>query len=156
MTVAQDLTDAQWTFIEPLLPKPPKRADGRGRPWRDARAVLNGILWILRTGAQWAELPRRYPPYQTCHRCFQQWQRAGVLDRLLAALARDLEQRGQIKLDEGFVDGRFSAAKKGGLGSARPSGARAARSWRLQTALVFLAPYPQQVLRRMRRPSSAA
>ena len=156
--MAQDLTDTQWTFIEPLLPKRwvPKRADGRGRPWRDSRAVLNGILWILRTGAQWAELPRRYPPYQTCHRRFQQWQRAGVMERLLAALARDLEQRGQIKLDECFVDGSFSAAKKGGPGSARPSGERGARSWRLQTALVFLSPYPQQVLRRMRRPSSAS
>ena len=154
--MAQDLTDAQWTFIEPLRPKPPKRADGRGRPWRASRAVLNGILWILRTGAQWAELPSRYPPYQTCHRRFQQWQRAGVMDRLLEALARDLEQRGQINLDECFVDGSFSAAKKGGPGAARPSGARGARSWRLQTALVFLAPYPQQVLRRMRRPASAA
>lgn len=154
--MAQDLTDTQWTFIEPLLPKLPKRADGRGRPWRDSRAVLNGILWILRTGAQWAELPGRYPPYQTCHRRFQQWQRAGVMDRLLEALARDLEQRGKINLDECFVDGSFSAAKKGGPASARPSGGRGARSWRLQTALVFLSPYPQQVLHRMRRPSSAA
>lgn len=154
--MAQDLTDTQWTFIAPLLPELPKRADGRGRPWRDSRAVLNGILWILRTGAQWAELPSRYPPYQTCHRRFQQWQRAGVMDRLLEALAKDLEQRGKINLDECFVDGSFSAAKKGGPESARPSGARAARSWRLQTALVFLSPYPQQVLRRMRRPSSAA
>lgn len=71
--MAKDLTDAQWAFIEPLLPELPKRTDGRGRPWRDSREVLNGILWILRTGAQWSELPNRYPPYQTCHRRFQQW-----------------------------------------------------------------------------------
>ena len=67
-----------------------------------------------------------HPAYQTCHRRFQQWQRAGVMDRLLAALARDLEQRGQINLDECFVDGSFSAAKKGGPGSARPMEDRAA------------------------------
>lgn len=153
--MAQDLTDAQWAFIEPLLPKLPKRTDGRGRPWRDSRAVLNGILWVLRTGAQWAELPSRYPSYQTCHRRFQQWRRAGVMDQLLDALARDLEQRGKINLDECFVDGSFSAAKKGATGSARPNAARAARSWRLQTALVFLSPYAQQVLHRTRRPLSA-
>jgi len=85
--MAQDLTDAQWAFIEPLLPELPRRADGRGRPWRDSREVLNGILWVLRTGAQWSEMPDRYPSYQTCHRRFQQWSRAGVMDRLLRALA---------------------------------------------------------------------
>ena len=97
--MAQDLTDAQWAFIEPLLPELPKRKDGRGRPWRDSREVLNGILWILRTGAQWSEMPDRYPPCQTCHQRFQQWRGAGVMDRLLEALARDLEERGRIKLD---------------------------------------------------------
>ena len=148
--MAQDLTDAQWAFIEPLLPELPRRADGRGRPWRDSREVLDGILWILRTGAQWSEMPGRYPPYQTCHRRFQQWRHAGVMDRLLRALAQDLERRGKIKLDECFVDGSFSAAKKGAAGSAKPSGARAARSWRLQTALVFLSPYAQAALRRTR------
>ena len=70
--MAQDLTDAQWTFIKPLFPKLSKRAGGWGRPWRDSRQVLNGILWVLRTGAQWSEMPSRYPPYQTCHRRFQQ------------------------------------------------------------------------------------
>ena len=56
--------------MEPLL-RFERRADGRGRSPRDARAVLNGVLWILRTGAQWRELPAKYPPYQTCHRRFQ-------------------------------------------------------------------------------------
>jgi hypothetical protein len=49
-----DLTDEQWTVLEPLIGEMPRRADGRGRPWRSSREVLNGILWILRTGAQWA------------------------------------------------------------------------------------------------------
>jgi len=111
VAMAQDLTNAQWAFIEPLLPKLPKRADGRGRPWRDSRAVLNGILWVLRTGAQWAELPSRYPPYQTCHRRFQQWRRAGVMDRLLEVLAKDLEQRGKdFQGDDAGGFGRDGAA----------------------------------------------
>jgi transposase len=59
-----DLTEEQWEILEPLIPTPPRREDGRGRPWRDPRDVLNGILWILRTGAPWKDLPERYPPYQ--------------------------------------------------------------------------------------------
>ena len=66
--MAQDLTDTQWAYIEPLLPELPRRVDGRGCPWQDSREVLNGILWILRTGAQWSEMPDRYPPYQTYRR----------------------------------------------------------------------------------------
>jgi transposase len=78
-----DLTDEQWAVLKPLIPIPPRRADGRGRPWRDARDVLNGILWVLRTGAQWKALPARYPPSQTCHRRLQQWVRSGVFQGLL-------------------------------------------------------------------------
>ena len=73
-----DLTDEQWAILEPLIPTLPRRADGRGRPWSDPREVLNGILWILKTGARWQDLPDRYPPHQTCHRWFQGWVRAGV------------------------------------------------------------------------------
>ena len=61
---SRDLTDEQWVLIGPFLPKLTRRKDGRGRPWRENRAVLNGILWILRTGAPWADLPGRYPSYQ--------------------------------------------------------------------------------------------
>ena len=57
-----DLTDEQWTVLQPLIPEPPKRPDGRGRPRRDNREILNGILWIMRTGAQWKDMPERYPP----------------------------------------------------------------------------------------------
>jgi transposase len=62
-----DLTDVQWAVLEPTF-RPRRRPDGRGRPWTDPRAVMNGVLWVLRTGAPWHDLPSRYPPYQTCHR----------------------------------------------------------------------------------------
>ena len=107
-----DLTDAQWAFLEPLF-RPTRREDGRGRPWQDTRAVLNGVFWILRTGAPWHDLPARYPPYQTCHRRFQQWQRSGLLTRLLQKLAEDLRDRGKLDLREAFIDASFSSAKKG-------------------------------------------
>ena len=74
-----DLTNEQWKIVEPLVPTPRRRADGRGRPWRDPRDVLNGILWVLRTGAPWKDLPERYPPYATCFRRFKMWSEDGVL-----------------------------------------------------------------------------
>jgi transposase len=147
-----DLTEEQWEILEPLIPTPPRREDGRGRPWRDPRDVLNGILWILRTGAPWKDLPERYPPYQTCHRRFQKWIEQGVLGTVLEALAEDLEERGGIDLSECYIDGTFVTAKKGGSASERPSRARVVRSWRFQRALLFLSPSTQRVLHRTRSP----
>ena len=102
-----DLTDEQWGAVEALLPKPVVREDGRGRPWRDPRDVLNGVLWILRTGAPWADMPDRYPPYATCFRRFQSWVEEGVLQHVLQALADDLVARGKLDLSETFIDGRI-------------------------------------------------
>jgi transposase len=150
-----DLTDIQWTIVAPLLPKPRQRAGGRGRPPCDRRAVLNGILWVMRTGAPWKDLPDRYPSYQTCHRYFQGWTRSGRFERVLHALAQDLYDRGKIDITEAFIDGTFSGAKKGALPSERPSAGRGPRSWQLQTALVFLLPPGSRVLRRMKSPSSS-
>ena len=141
-----DLTNEQWAILEPLIPEPPRRADGRGRPWRPSREVLNGILWILRTGAPWKDMPERYPPYQTCHRRFQQWDREGVMDMVLRTLAQDLKERGDLDLSECFIDGTFVVAKKGALGWEKPSGAKVRSSWQWQTALVFLSPYASRVL----------
>ena len=149
-----DLTDEQWSIIEPSLPKPRRRAGGRGRPRRDERDVLNGILWILRTGAPWHDLPPRYPPHQTCHRRVQEWRRRGALRSILRALAEDLHVRGKLDLSETFIDGTFAGAKKGGSASAKPSAAKGPRSWQWQTALVFLSPFALEALRPT-KPSSS-
>jgi transposase len=136
-----DLTDEQWEVLQLLIPRPPCTEDGRGRPWRDPRDVLNGIiLWILRTGAPWKDLPERYPPYQSCHRRFERWVEEGILSRILEALAQDLKERGEIDLSECYIDGTFMVAKKGESAWERPSGAKVRRSWRWQTVLLFLSP----------------
>jgi transposase len=135
-----DLTDEQWAVLEPILGTMQRRADGRGRPWRESRQVLNSILWILRTGAQWHTLPAEYPPYQTCHRRFQRWVRDGTLERTLEVLEHDLKERGKLDLSERFIDGTFIVAKKGGDVWVRPRGARGPSSWQWQTALVFRSP----------------
>jgi transposase len=147
-----DLTDEQWAILKPLIPNTVGREDGKGRPRRDSREVLNGILWVLRTGAAWQDLPDRYPSPATCHRRFQEWRREGVLEKILQTLARDLKERGQLDLSECFIDGFFVVAKKGAGPWERPSGAKVRRSWRWQTAMVFLSPLTLKVLRQMKSP----
>jgi len=111
-----DITDEQWELVRPSIPEPETLQPGPkgGRPYRDPRDVLNAVLWVLRTGAPWADLPGRYPPYQTCHRRFQQWVKSGVLEKLLRALAEDLRSRGKLDLTEAYVDGSHAGAKRGG------------------------------------------
>ena len=145
-----DLTDKQWAIIKEHIPEDPVRKDGRGRPWSDQREVLEAILWVLRTGAPWRDLPERFPSHQTVHRRFQGWRKAGVIQRILRALARDLRDRGGLDLSECFIDASFSSAKKGAISSARPSGARESRSWRSRTAMVFLSPFARRALRQRR------
>ncbi len=139
-----DLTDEQWALLEPLLPEPHKRSDGRGRLWRPAREVLNGVLWVLRTDAPWHDLPKQYPPYQTCHRRFQYWVQEGTLEGILKALAQDLKERGGLDLAQCFIDGTFIVTKKEGGRWERPSRAKVQSSWQWQTALLFLSPLIRQ------------
>jgi transposase len=154
MARREELTDEQWSLIELLFDQPPT-IRGRGRPRRDEREVMNGVLWILRSGARWCDLPARFPPYQTCHRRFQQWVKDGTLKRVLETLAEDLRARGGLDLSECFIDGTFVVAKKGAQKSERPSGARVRSSWQWQTALVFLSPSTRRLLRRMKSDLSA-
>ena len=77
---------------------------------------MNGVLWVLGTGAQWRELPRKYPPYQICNRRFQQWVRDGQLEKILRLLPTELQTRGQWPLEEGLViHGCFGRCAKGPL-----------------------------------------
>ena len=149
-----ELTDAQWELVKAWI-EPTTPAKRRGRPWKDTRAVLAGVVWIVRTGAQWAELPRdKFPPYQTCHRRFQQGEREGTLGKVLRSLAEDLLARGQLDLAETFIDATFAGAKKGAVLLVQHAAARGPRSWQLRTAMVFLSPWGLQALRRMKLGSS--
>jgi len=142
-----ELNDEQWLIVEPVL-RGARRADNRGRPWHDTRAVLNGVLWVLGTGAQWRELPEKYPPFQTCHRRFQQWIRSGKLEEALRLLAKRLHEQGKLNLEEAFVDATFASAKKGALPSVPHGGARVPRSSLSPLITVFLSPYLSKALRR--------
>jgi len=150
-----ELSDAQWQLIELIL-QPKRRSDGRGRPWQETRAVLNGILWILGTGAQWRELPKKYPPYQTCHRRFQHWVREGKLERILRVLAEELQARGRLQLEEAFIDASFTGAKKGASQSGPPNAAKGRKSSLSPMITVFLSPLVSKALRRTKANSSKA
>ena len=76
------LTDREWNMIQPILPSKP-----RGIPRVDDRRVINGILWVLRSGAPWRDLPDRYGPYTTCYNRFVRWRRARVWDRIMDRLS---------------------------------------------------------------------
>ena len=149
MARREELTDEQWGLIAPLFDKP-AAVSTRGRPRKSDREIMNGVLWILRSGARWSDLPDRFPPYQTCHRRFREWVKAGKLKTMLEILARDLLERGKLDLSETFIDGAFVSAKKGASKLERPSGARVRSSWQWQTALVFLSPFTRNLLRRMK------
>src|SRR6266481_1819105 len=75
-----ELTEEAWGVIAPLLPA---RRGRRGGQWRDHRMVINGILWKLRTGAPWRDLPERYGPWKTCHERLRRWTADGTWDRIL-------------------------------------------------------------------------
>ena len=107
-------------------------------PVEGRRAVLNGVLWVLRTGAPWAELPGRYPSYQTCQGRFQQWVQSGILRGVLEALAEDLHVQGRLDVREAFIDGSFAPAKKGALRLEKRSVVKGQRSWQSRTDQDFL------------------
>jgi len=95
-----------------LLPKPPKHRKG-GRPWIDDRRVLEGILWILRSGARWQDLPEKYPHPSTCWRRLRDWEEQGVWLNIWRVFLSELNEREELDWSGSFLDGSFAPAKKG-------------------------------------------
>ena len=109
-----ELTDEQWELVSPLIPQACART---GRPARDARQMLNGIFWILGTGAPWRDLPERFGPWQTVHRYFSQWRKAGVFAGIIEALQVELDERGLIDWNLWCVDGANVRAARAAAGA---------------------------------------
>jgi len=135
--VPPQLTDEQWLLICDLFPIPKPDPRG-GRPRVDSRECLEGVLWVLRSGARWKDLPRSFPSYATCWRRFAQWSLDGVWDRAWSRLLSQLDQQGDIDWVEGFADGTFASAKKGATALVRRNEVKAPSSWCLSTDKVCL------------------
>lgn len=109
------ITDKQWKKLEPLFPKLKRRRDRRGRPWADNRACFEGVLWVLRTGARWRDLPPQYPSGSTCWRRLQDWEEQGALEEIWHSLLSQLDRRGLLRWEETFYGRQFCLGKKRGL-----------------------------------------
>ena len=125
------LSEAQWMMLAPLFPEPKRRRDGRGRPWACNRACLEGILWVLRTGARWRDLPEEYPDGSTCWRRLRMWEEQGVWLRAWRKLLGQLDERKLLGWEEAFLDATFVTAKKRAfkLGVRRETWTRLAELW---------------------------
>ena len=108
------LRDEQWERIREYFPEENIPEGRRGRKPLPTREVLEAVLWILNTGAQWHMLPQCYPNYKTVHRRFQQWCQGEVLREILRELANALRDEGEIDESECFIDATFASAKGGG------------------------------------------
>jgi transposase len=117
-----ELTDKAWKQIIALLPENGRR----GQQWKDHRKVINGILWKLRTGAPWRDLPSRYGPWQTCYDRFVRWRRDGTWDRLLAHVQSKSDAVGEVEW-EVSVDSTIARAHQHAAGARREPSYRDAK-----------------------------
>ncbi len=111
-----EVTDEQWGVIQPILPK---RTAKTGRPPSDPRLMVNGILWILRTGSPWRDLPERFGPWQTVYDHFAKWRAVGAYDRILEALHIRLDADGTIDWDLWCIDGSSVRASRAAAGASK-------------------------------------
>ncbi len=113
-----ELTQQQWNRLQPLLP--PEKPH-TGCPSKDHRTVINGILWILRTGAPWRDLPRRYGAWQTVSGRFYHWRRIGLLQEILQTLQQQADAEGKLNWQIHHVDGSVVRAHQHAAGAKRGS-----------------------------------
>lgn len=107
------LTDREWSEVETLIP----RKSTGGRPPRDAREMLEGMLWLLRTGAPWRDLHERFGPWQTVYHYFNEWRRVGVLEQIAQHLLLEIDKEGKLDWDLWCVDSTAVRAAKAAAGA---------------------------------------
>lgn len=116
-----ELSDRQWDRVAPLLP--PRVRDGeRGRPGNDQRPIVNGILWILHTGAPWRDLPERYGPCKTVYHRFNAWRKDGTWSRIVTSLLDEMDDKGLIDHDLWCIDGTVIRASRAAAGAKKKGG----------------------------------
>lgn len=109
------LSDGEWDLIADVFPEPAST----GRPRRDPRQVVNGILWILRAGAPWRDLPEEFGPWQTVWRLFDRWNSDGTLDKILGRLQAAFMDIGEIDQELWCIDGTIVRAARCAAGGGK-------------------------------------
>lgn len=115
-----DLSERQWRQLQPYLPSNPHR----GHAYVEHRRVLNGIIWRLKTGAPWRDIPERYGPWQTCYDRFVRWSRNGTWQQVLSLLQAKADANGQVDWDGAALDSTHIKAQRSACG-ARKAAAKA-------------------------------
>ena len=115
-----ELRNRQWERIRPLLPHPRHRG-GPGHPWRPHRRLLNGILWVLHTGAPWRDVPERYGPWQTAYDRFNRWRQDGTWSKILTRLLGRLDRAGRMGRDLWCIDASIIRASRAASGARKGS-----------------------------------
>jgi transposase len=111
-----ELSDPQWARIESLLPHRTHHGN-LGHPFNDHRPIVNGILWILHTGAPWRDLPERYGPWETVYYRFNRWRKDGTWNRIVTSLLDELDDQGKIDHDLWCIDGSVIRASRAAAGA---------------------------------------
>ena len=119
-----EMAQLVWKYLKPFVPPRPRSPRG-GRPWVDDFRCLVGIVWVLKTGARWRDIPKEVGvSYCSCWRRHVEWSQQGVFQAAWAAALAELERRRPAAAREQVVDGTFVRAKKGARRSLRPSVAK--------------------------------
>jgi len=111
-----EISDEQWNLILPLLTK---RTASTGRKPRDPRQMFNAMLWILRTGAPWRDLPERFGPWQTVYDYYRNWRDQGIFEKVLKTLQIRLDRQGKIDWDLWCIDGSSVRACRAAAGASK-------------------------------------
>lgn len=113
-----ELSNRKWERIQPLLPDRTHKG-GPGHPWRPHRRLINGILWVLHTGAPWRDVPRRYGPWQTVYDRFNRWRSDGTWVNILTHLLDHLDKHGRLTRDLWLVDSSIIRGTRAGSGATK-------------------------------------
>ncbi len=116
MNKRYELTDEQWQVVEPILPK---RTAKTGRKPKDPRQMLNGLVWVLHSGAPWRDVPERYGRWQTVYDYYWRWRDNGTFDRILSALQIRLDREGHIDWDLWCIDGSSVRGARAAAGAGK-------------------------------------
>ena len=111
-----EVSEEEWALLDPLIPKSRAKT---GRPPRDRRQMLNGLLWVLSTGAQWRDLPERFGPWETVYGYFGKWRASGLFDSILDALHLRLDREGKIDWDLWCIDGTSVRGTRSSAGASK-------------------------------------
>ncbi len=117
------LTDAQWDRIKDIFP----RNGNRGNQWKNHRLIVDGMIWVLKTGAPWRDLPERFGPWKTVYERFRLWSQQGLWQKIISELQSDFESEGNIDWELFSIDGSSIRAHKSAAGAKKSLHSRRSR-----------------------------